>query len=158
MASIVLPTVLAGGATYPSPFGDGEAIVGYFREHSVAVLVAAFLQFGAAVPLATFAAAATTRLNQFGVRAPGVSIAFAGGILASAAMAASASFSWALTRPELLENPSIIRLTTWPSSRAGRDSSCRSGCSSQASPCRACSSDSCRDGSRGRDSCSRASP
>ncbi|SIO04984.1 hypothetical protein SAMN05443544_2448 [Agromyces cerinus subsp. cerinus] len=110
MASIVLPTVIAGGATYPSPFGDGDAIVAYFREHELSVLITALLQFAASIPLVIFAAAATTRLTQLGVRAPGVSIGFAGGILASVSMAMSAGFSWALTRPELLEEPGIVRL------------------------------------------------
>lgn len=110
MASLVLPALLAGGVTYPSPFGDGDAIVSYFRDHQAAVLVTALLQFGAAVPLAIFAATASTRARQLGVTAPGPMIGFAGGLVASVAMTISACMTWALSRPEVLASPDLVRL------------------------------------------------
>ncbi|WP_198165906.1 hypothetical protein [Agromyces laixinhei] len=110
MISIMLPMLLAGGANYPSPFGPEEEIVGWFRMHTPSAILTALLQFAASVPLAIYAAAVWSRLNRLGVRAPGPAIGFAGGILASAAMAVSAAFTWALTRPEMLEHPELIRL------------------------------------------------
>ncbi|MGO2519148.1 MAG: hypothetical protein ACTH8F_03410, partial [Microbacterium sp.] len=110
MASLALPAVLAGGATYPSPYSDAATIIDYFQNNSFAVLITALLQFAASVPLAIFAATSAARLNRLGVRAPGVNIGLVGGVLASASMALSASFTWALTRPEILENDLLIRL------------------------------------------------
>lgn len=110
MASLALPAVLAGGATYPSPYSDAATIIDYFQNNSFAVLITALLQFAASVPLAIFAATSAARLNRLGVRAPGVNIGLVGGVLASASMALSASFTWALTRPEILESDLLIRL------------------------------------------------
>jgi hypothetical protein len=50
------------------------------------------------VPLAVLAAAAAARLGALGVRAAGPLIALAGGVLASAAQAASAAALWAMSR------------------------------------------------------------
>lgn len=110
MASLALPAVLAGGVTYPSPYSDAATIIDYFQNNSFAVLITALLQFTASVPLAIFAATSAARLNRLGVRAPGVNIGLVGGVLASASMALSASFTWALTRPEILESDPLIRL------------------------------------------------
>lgn len=110
MASLALPAVLAGGTSYPSPYSDAATIIDYFQNNSFAVLLTALLQFAASVPLAIFAATSAARLNRLGVRAPGVNIGLVGGVLASASMALSASFTWALTRPEILEHDELIRL------------------------------------------------
>lgn len=108
MASLVLPIVLAGGATYPSPYSDETDIVEYFRANSTAVLVTALLQFAAA--LAIFAATVSVRLNHLGIRAPRPTIGLVGGILASASMATSALVTWTLTRPEILAHTELVRL------------------------------------------------
>lgn len=110
MASLVLPAVIAGGATYPSPYSDAPIVIGYFRQHTTSVLLTAFLQFAASVPLAVFAATAAARLNRLGVRAPGATISMVGGVLASASMALSALLTWTLTRPEILEHGELVRL------------------------------------------------
>lgn len=110
MASLVLPTLLAGGATYPSPYSDGATIVDYFRANTTPVLLTAFLQFAASLPLAIYAATVSVRLNRLGVRAPGATIGLVGGVLASTSMALSALLTWTLTRPETLDHPELIRL------------------------------------------------
>ena len=110
MASLVLPTVLAGGSTYPSPYSDAATIVDYFRANTFPVLLIALLQFAASLPLAIYAATVSVRLNRLGVRAPGATIALVGGMLASASMALSAPLTWTLTRPEILEHTELIRL------------------------------------------------
>ncbi|WP_430331871.1 hypothetical protein [Rhodococcus sp. ACT016] len=109
MASLVLPIVLAGGATYPSPYSDETAIVEYFHTDTTPVLVMALLQFAAALPLAIFAATVSVRLNRLGVRAPGPTIGLVGGVLASASMASSALVTWTLTRPEILGHTELVR-------------------------------------------------
>lgn len=110
MASLILPIILAAGATFPSPYSDEAMIVGYFRSNTTPVLIGALLQFAASVPLGIFAATASARLNHLGVRAPGPTIGLVGGILASASMAISALITWTLTRPEILDHTELIRL------------------------------------------------
>jgi hypothetical protein len=109
LAGLVLGIVLAGGVAFPSPFASGPDILAYFRDHQFAVQVSAFLQFGAAIPLAIYAATANARLHQLGIRAPGATIALAGGLLAAAFMAFSALVSWVLSRPEVAETPTLVR-------------------------------------------------
>lgn len=110
MASLILPIILATGATFPSPYSDEATIVDYFRAHPGPVLITALLQFSASLPLGIFAATASVRLNHLGVRAPGPTIGLAGGVLASASMALSGLLTWTLSRPEILEHTELIRL------------------------------------------------
>ncbi|WP_040837149.1 hypothetical protein [Nocardia brevicatena] len=110
MASLILPIILAAGATFPSPYSDEAMIVDYFRSNTTPVLIGALLQFAASIPLGIFAATASARLNHLGVRAPGPTIGLVGGILASTSMAISALITWTLTRPEILDHTELIRL------------------------------------------------
>ena len=110
VASLMVPIMLAGGDTFPSPYSAGAPIVDYFRTHPGPVQLMALLQFAAALPLGIFAATASVRLNNLGVRAPGPTIGLVGGVLASAAMALSGMLTWTLTRPETLEHAELVRL------------------------------------------------
>jgi hypothetical protein len=109
LAGIVLGVVVAGGAVFPSPFGSTTDILAYFRDHHPAVRISAFLQFAAAIPLAIYAATASSRLHRLGIRAPGATIALAGGLLAAAFMACSALVSWVLSRPAVADEPVLVR-------------------------------------------------
>ena len=109
LAGIVLGVVFADGVAFPSPFGSATDILAYFRDHQLAVRISALLQFAAAIPLAIYAATANARLHQLGVRAPGATIALAGGLLAAAFMACSALVSWVLSRPEVADEPVLVR-------------------------------------------------
>ncbi|MFD4152317.1 hypothetical protein ACFWR4_06140 [Streptomyces hydrogenans] len=112
VAGLAAGIVMAGGATFPSPFGGADAtddIAAYFRDHTDAVRITATLQFGASVPLAIYAATASARLHRLGVRAPGATIALAGGLLASGFLALSALLSWTLSRPEVLGQTGVVR-------------------------------------------------
>ncbi|MEO3785681.1 hypothetical protein ABGB12_20320 [Actinocorallia sp. B10E7] len=106
---VVVSTVLAGGDTFPSPFGEETEILRHFREHQDAVKVGAFLHFASSVPLAIYAATASARLHNLGVRAPGATIALAGGLLGSGMLALSGLASWVLSRPEVLAEPALVR-------------------------------------------------
>ncbi|MFD0571121.1 hypothetical protein ACFQ0T_20410 [Kitasatospora gansuensis] len=108
IAGLVVSTLLADGHPFPSPFGATDGIVAYFREHTDAMRVAGALQFAASVPLAVYAATVSARLHKLGVRAPGATIALGGG-LASAALACSGLVTWVLSRPEVLEQPALVR-------------------------------------------------
>ncbi|MBB4982445.1 hypothetical protein [Streptomyces nymphaeiformis] len=112
LAGLVLSTVLAGGEPFPSPFGGTGAtaeIVAWFRAHSDAVRISGALQFAASVPLAVYAATVSARLHRLGVRAPGATIALAGGLLAAGFLALCGLVSWTLSRTEVLELPSLVR-------------------------------------------------
>jgi hypothetical protein len=69
------------------------------------VRVSAFLQFGAAIPLAIYAATVSTRVRTLGIRAPGATIAQIGGVLAAAFLALAGLVSWVLSGPEVLADP-----------------------------------------------------
>ncbi|MET9350855.1 hypothetical protein [Streptomyces termitum] len=112
VAGLVTSTLLAGGAVFPSPFGGSGATAGitaYFRDHTDAVRIAGALQFGSSVPLALYAATASARLHRLGVRAPGATIALAGGLLASAFLGLCGLLGWVLSRPESLGQPGVVR-------------------------------------------------
>ncbi|GAA0961535.1 hypothetical protein [Actinocorallia libanotica] len=109
LMGIVVSTVLADGSTFPSPFGAEAEILRHFTENRDAVKVNGFLHFASAVPLAIYAATASARLHNLGVRAPGATIALAGGLLGAGMLALSGLFSWVLSRPEVLAEPALVR-------------------------------------------------
>src|SRR6267143_3150277 len=63
-----------GGPHFPGPWESSETIAAYFQGHPTAVLICAFLQFGAAIPLGIVTATMVSRLQFLGVRVAGVSI------------------------------------------------------------------------------------
>ncbi|WP_331727834.1 hypothetical protein [Streptomyces sp. NBC_00158] len=110
LAGLVLSTLLADGDTFPSPFGPAATATAYFRDHSGAVRASGALQFAASVPLAIYAATVSARLHKLGVRAPGATIALAGGVLASAFLACSGLVTWVLSRPEAAGSAEAVRV------------------------------------------------
>jgi hypothetical protein len=98
LAGVVISTALAGKAP-PSPFGAQDDILRYFAGEHTAVRVSAFFQFGSAVPLGVYAATASARLHNLGVRAPGATIALMGGVVAATMQALSGLVSWTLSQP-----------------------------------------------------------
>jgi hypothetical protein len=57
-----------GGPHFPGPWESSEAITTYFQAYPKTVLICAFLQFGAAIPLGIFTATMVSRLQFLGVR------------------------------------------------------------------------------------------
>ncbi|MCP3803375.1 DUF4386 domain-containing protein [Allokutzneria sp. A3M-2-11 16] len=110
VAGLVLSIVIAGGAVFPSPFGQEADSAAYFRDHQLAVRISAFFQFASAIPLAIYTATANARLHRLGIRAPGATIALAGGLLASVFMACSGLLTWVLSRPGVADEPVLVRL------------------------------------------------
>lgn len=107
LGGLVSNSVLTGQA-FPSPFLGPEVAPAYFAGHATAVAVGAFLQFGAAVPLAIYAATASARLRNLGIHNPGATIAQVGGVLAAASLSLSAMVSWTLTRPAVISDPALV--------------------------------------------------
>src|ERR1700758_2796149 len=94
----------SGGAHFPAPWEPIQTIAGYFQLHPRAVLLGAFLQFGAAVPLGIFTATVVSRLRFLGVKAAGATIALYGGLAASFTMTCTAIVLWVMTRPGVADD------------------------------------------------------
>jgi hypothetical protein len=99
---------VALGGVMPLPYGPAAAVQAYVGTQRVAVRVIAVAMFGASVPLAIYAATASTRLRQLGVTAPGATIALAGGILAAGALGLAGLFGWTLSRPEVTADAPLV--------------------------------------------------
>ncbi len=109
VGSLVAAAVLSGGQHIPSPFLPPERALHFFSSNPAAVRWSAFLQLGAAVPLALFAGVVASRLAFLGLRAAGVQIALAGGLLGAAALLICALVQWPLSWPEVASNPGAAR-------------------------------------------------
>ena len=110
-ASMVSGAMLRHGQIYPSPYGPIENAQRYFSASPEALRWSAFFFFGSAVPLGIYTATILAKLRFLGVRAAGTYIAFFGGFVASAAIAASALCSWVLSVPEVNSSVATLRLT-----------------------------------------------
>jgi hypothetical protein len=109
LAGLVVSTVMAGGAHFPSPFGPAAESARYFAEHGRAVQLLALLQFGAAVPFGIFAATATSRVQFLGRKVAGIHIALVGGVGAALALGASAAGAWVLSQPGIAAAGGVTR-------------------------------------------------
>ena len=101
LVGLVVGAALSGGAILASPFGASADVAHRYQEFWLATRVAAWLQFGSAVPLGIYAATVYARLQRLGVRVPGPGIGFFGGITASIMLMTSALTEWVLSRPEI---------------------------------------------------------
>src|SRR5215467_147298 len=108
LAGLITSTAMAG-TTFPSPFDSTAGVLAYFHDHQDAVKLSAFFQFAAVVPLAIYAATVSSRLRTLGIRAPGATIAFAGGALAAAFLSISGLVTWTLAQPAVLTSPALVR-------------------------------------------------
>ncbi|MEU1208136.1 hypothetical protein [Nocardia sp. NPDC005825] len=108
VAGLVIGTVQAGGSPFPSPFGDAGDALAYFRDHSSAVRTGAVLQYAGAIPLTLYTAAAVARLRRI-ADGFGPALAAIGGTLAVVFLICSGLVSWALTVPEVMSDPALVR-------------------------------------------------
>ncbi|GAA5513063.1 hypothetical protein Dcar01_01789 [Deinococcus carri] len=109
MASIAASALLSRGAPYPTPYLPLSQLQDYYARYPDALRVAAFLQFGASVPLAILAATLVDRLRFHGIRVAGTEIAHSGGVAASVFLALSALSTWALTQPDVVSDVGALR-------------------------------------------------
>jgi hypothetical protein len=105
----LIPVTVLGGIRFPGPGESADTIVAFFQSRPSAVLVCAFLQFGAAIPLGIFTATVVSRLRFLGVRAAGPNIALFGGLMTAFNMAASALVLWVMAYPGIAQDASILR-------------------------------------------------
>ena len=106
LAGLIVGVALAG--VMPMPYAATTTVLAYVRDHAVAVQAVAAGTFASSVPLAIYAATVSARLRQLGVTAPGATIALVGGTLAAAGIGLSGLIAWALSRPELVVDPTLV--------------------------------------------------
>jgi len=94
---------------FPGPWESAQTIATYFQTHSHSVLLCAFFQFGAAIPLGIFTATMVSRLRFLGVRAAGADIALFGGFMAAFNIAISALALWVMAYPGIADEVGVVR-------------------------------------------------
>src|SRR5204863_1346653 len=99
----------SGGPHFPGPWESSEAITAYFQTYPKTVLLCAFLQFGAAIPLGIFSATMVSRLQFLGVRAAGPYIALFGGLMTAFNIAVSALMLWVMAYPGIARETTVLR-------------------------------------------------
>jgi hypothetical protein len=98
-----------GGAPYfPGPWETVQVIQKFFLLRSDAVILCAFFQFGAAIPLGIFAVNAVSQLRFLGAKVAGTYIALFGGILTSMNIIASSMIMWAAAHPGIAQDANLI--------------------------------------------------
>jgi len=110
LASLAATEILSKGNHLPSPVISADLMQAFFTGNGDAVSLAAFLQFGAAVPLGIFAATLASRLQFLGLNVAGVFITLFGGFAASLFSAISAVLQWALALPGVASQADITHL------------------------------------------------
>src|SRR5215813_4013396 len=110
LMSLVVTAIMTGGSHFPSPFIAPDLAQAFFAGNGSAVAIAAFLQFGAAVPLGIFTATVVSRLQFLGVNVAGVFITLVGGFAASLFAAISALLQWALAQPGIASQAGPTRV------------------------------------------------
>src|SRR5215467_13852326 len=74
VSSLVIVNAMTAGAAFPKPTDSLESIRDYYLHYANAIRVAAFLQFGSAIPLGIFTASTVSRLRFHKINVPGVDI------------------------------------------------------------------------------------
>jgi hypothetical protein len=110
LASLVVTAIMTKGGHFPSPFIAPDLAQAFFARNGNAVRIAAFLQFGAAVPLGIFTATVVSRLQFLGINVAGVFITLFGGFAASLFSAISAVVQWVLAQPGVAQSGPVTVL------------------------------------------------
>ena len=103
----------------PQPGTSAASTLSYAQAHTGQMHAEALLVFGAAVPLAIWAATIYRRLRTLGVTAPGAVIGLAGGILAAASLALSGLVTWVMADTAHIAGPALAKALSDLSFAAG---------------------------------------
>lgn len=109
LAGLYPVTAFGGMPYFPGPSESPATIAAFFLARPSAVLVCAFFQFGASVPLGVFTATVVSQLRFLGVRAAGPNIALFGGFATAIIMMAAASVLWTTTYPGVAQDSALIQ-------------------------------------------------
>src|SRR5262249_38567732 len=110
LASLVVTAIMTRGSHFPTPFIAPDLAQAFFAANGDAVGMAAFLQFGAAVPLGIFTAPVVSRLQFLSVNVAGVFITLLGWFAASLLAAISALLQWVLAQPGVASQAAVTRV------------------------------------------------
>ena len=100
-----------GGAPYfPGPWESAAVIQKFFLLRTDAVILCAFFQFGAAIPLGIFAVSAASQLRFMGAKVAGTYVTLSGGILTSMNIIASTMIMWAAAHPGIAQDSNLINV------------------------------------------------
>ena len=94
----------------PQAGASAASTLSYAQAHTGQLHAEAVLVFGAAVPLAIWAATIYRRLRTLGVTAPGAVIGLAGGILAAASLAVSGLVTWVAADTAHIVSPALAKV------------------------------------------------
>lgn len=119
VAGLVVGAVMSGGDALSSPFGPTSEVVARIRENHDAIRVAAFFQFGTAIPLGIYAATVYARQLRLGVRVPGPVIGLVGGVIAVMSLLVSAFTTYAESRQEITSDDRLVHALAFFSFAAG---------------------------------------
>jgi hypothetical protein len=106
------PSLFALAIVFTILFLASIAVYALTTNSVAAAHFAAFLLFGASIPLGLFTATIVSRLQFHRINVAGVHIALFGGIAAAIFMAFSALASWATAQPELLTASDSTRISS----------------------------------------------
>jgi len=110
VASVFPVSAFGGNPPYfPELNAPAASVVSYFSTHSFPVLICAFLQFGAAIPLGIFVASIVSRLRFLGVNAAGTSIALFGGLMAAIDELISGAVISVMAQPLVAQSPALLQ-------------------------------------------------
>lgn len=105
----LFPVTAFGGTPYfPPPGASVTDMIAFFSTRQSAVLVCAFLQFGAAIPFGIYAATVVSQLQFLGVRAAGTNIALFGGFATAFGVLFGNGFLWTLSYPGISQDPTLV--------------------------------------------------
>ena len=102
-------TFSESGPHYPGPWETVEIIATYFQNYRHDVMMCAFFQFGAAIPLGLFTATVVSRLKFLGTKAAGVNIALFGGFMTAFNLCVSSLILWVMSYPGIAQDITINR-------------------------------------------------
>src|SRR5262249_21471293 len=115
---LVVTGVMTGGARFPTPYEPVGLAQDYFSRYAEVVRIAAFLQFGAAIPLGIFTATVTSRLRFLRMRVAGGGNLRFFGVAAARFLAPpppagwaplSAGAGWVLSQPGMATEAGALR-------------------------------------------------
>jgi hypothetical protein len=99
---------VALGGIMPLPYGPAAPVQNYVHTQPLALHIIAVAVFGSSVLLAVYAATVSSRLRGLGVTGAGPTVAVVGGTLAAGALAVTGLLAWALSRPEISADATLI--------------------------------------------------
>jgi hypothetical protein len=94
---------------YPGPWESAETISNYFRNYRQDVIMCAFFQFGAAMPLGLFTATIVSRMKFLETKAAGANIALFGGFMTAFNLGVSSLILWVMSYPGIAQDATINR-------------------------------------------------